>query len=201
MSGIATVKDRNPNVAPTLTAGRVTPEALHRWERACKEYFRTKQVAADKQVVSVISRLQDLRIADWIEANEATLVALKFPAFMDKLRGEALERDWDRKIKLSMLASKQGDRPFHEWAYEIQARNALLRGRKYHFSEEALRETLENNMDQDLELRARRTIRGISLQDWIENVRVEDEYMTRGRKDVEKIAREIARELYRKEAY
>ncbi|KAF9645247.1 hypothetical protein BDM02DRAFT_3120539 [Thelephora ganbajun] len=77
---------------------------------------------------------------------------------MDKLREEALDKDRDRKIKLAILASKQGECPFHEWAYEMQAHNTLLRGRLCHFSEEALRETLENNMDQGLELQMRRTV-------------------------------------------
>ena len=69
-----------------------------------------------------------------------------------KLRGEALEKDWDRKIKLLMLASRQGDRPFHKWAYEMETRNALLRGRLHHFNDVALRENLKNNMDQGLKL-------------------------------------------------
>ena len=155
MSSVATVENHNPKAAPTLTAGKVTPEALHQWERACKEYFRLKKVEADKQVESILSRLLDFRIADWAEANEAALIALTFPKFMEKLRGEALEKDWDRKIKLSMLTSRQGDRPFHEWAYEMQTRNALLRGRPHHFDDESLRENLENNMDQGLELRTR----------------------------------------------
>ena len=88
---MATVESAsNAKVAPTLTQGEVTPEVLHQWERACKEYFRVKSVAEDKQVVSVLSRLQDLRIADWIEANEDRLVTLKFSEFMEKLREQVL---------------------------------------------------------------------------------------------------------------
>ena len=85
MSSVATVKGQNPKIAPILTAGRVTPEVLHQWERACKEHFRIKHVDKDKQVESVLSRIQDFRTADWIEANEAILVALPFSGFMEKL--------------------------------------------------------------------------------------------------------------------
>ena len=153
MTNIATVKNQNPKVVPTLTPGRMTLEVLHQWERACKEYFRVRHVTVGKQVESVLLRLQDLHIADWAEANESDLVALKFPEFMTRLWNKFLERDWDRKIKLLMLASKQGERPFAEWAYEMQTHNALLCGCPYHFSDEALHETLENNMDPGLELR------------------------------------------------
>ena len=106
-----------------------------------------------KKVESILSRLQDLHIADWAEANEAALVQLDFSEFMEKLQGQVLKKDWDQKIKLAMLMSKQGDCPFHKWAYEMQTRNALLHGRSYHFEDDTLRETLKNNMDQGLELR------------------------------------------------
>ena len=99
---------------------------------------------------------------------------------MDKLREEALEKDWYRKIKLAMLASKQGERPFHEWAYRMQPRNALLRGRPHHFSDEVLCETLQNNMDQGLELRVRR----------IEAVKMKDECVAREREVLREVARE-----------
>ena len=197
MSGTASVEDQNPKVAPVLTLGKVTPEILHRWERACKEYFRVKSVSEKKKVESVLSRLQDFRIADWAEANEGMLRALDFAAFMVKLREEVLEKDWDRKIKLSILASKQGERPFDKWVYLLQTRNALLRGRACHFDDGALRETLENNMDQGLELRMRRVVVAddVSLRGWIEAVKVEDEFMVRERG----VAKEMAREMFRTE--
>ncbi|KAF9645798.1 hypothetical protein BDM02DRAFT_3119713 [Thelephora ganbajun] len=197
MSTFATVKDRNPKIAPTLTSGKITPEVLYRWERSCKEHFRVKDITEKKKVESVLSRLQDFRIADWVEANGVTLKTLEFSAFMEKLRKEALGKDWDRKIKLNILASKQGERPFHEWVYEMQTRNALLRGRQCHFNEEALRETLENNMDQGLELRMRRIVLAeeTSLREWIEAVKTEDEFVTRERE----MAREVVREMLRKE--
>lgn len=149
------------------------------------------------QVESILSRLQDLRTADWVEANEAALTALAFPDFMEKLRGEVLERDWDGKIKLSMLASKQGERPFHEWAYSVQTRNALLRGRPHRFNDGALRELLENNMDAGLELRIRRLALAttVPLRDWIETVRVEDEFIAGERKEAKEMAREMARKI------
>jgi hypothetical protein len=176
MSGFATVDDQNPKIAPTLTSGKVTPEVLHRWEKACKEYFRVKSVAGEKQVESVLSRFQDFHIADWAEANDAILKDLDFAMFMGKLRERLLEKDWDRKIKLAILASKQGDRPFEEWACELMNRNALLRGRTGHFTEEALRESIQNNMDQGLEKRIRRKIaEGLALHQWIEAVREEAE--------------------------
>ena len=80
----------------------------------------------DNKVASILSRLQDLCIADWAEANEETLLSISFDDFMEKLRGQALEKDWDQKIKLAIIGSKQGERLFNEWAYELKNCNVLL---------------------------------------------------------------------------
>ena len=56
MLNTATVKSSNPKVPPTLTAGRVTLEVLHQWERACKEYFRVKGITQKKKVESILSQ-------------------------------------------------------------------------------------------------------------------------------------------------
>ena len=139
----------------------------------------------------------DFRIADWVEANEAQLKALDFLTFMGKLQAEALKKDWDRKIKLEILALKQGERPFHEWAYGLLTHNALLHGRPCHFDDVSLRETLENNMDSGLELWMQRTPVdvGAPLRDWIEAVKVEDEFVARERE----MAKAVAKEIYRAE--
>ena len=201
MSSVATVECPSPKVPPTLTPGKITPEVLHRWEKACKEYFRVKHVAVGKQVESILSRLQDLRIADWAEANEATLTALRFPDFMERLQGEALEKDWDRKIKLSILASKQEGCVFQEWVYELQTCNVLLRGRPCHFDDEVLCETLENNMDPSLEVRIRKIVseESVELRDWIKMVKIEDEFVTREQKETREMAKEMAKEIFRTE--
>ena len=94
----------------------------------------------------------DIQIADWAEANEEILKSLNFATFMEKLQGQALEKDWDRKIKLLMLAMRQGERPFHEWVYKLLNCNALFCGCSCHFYNEALHELFWNNMDQGLEL-------------------------------------------------
>ena len=203
MPNIVVVESRNPKVPPTLTAGKITPEVLHRWERACKDHFRTKRIGEEAQVGSVLYRLEDLQLANWVEANEVILTALKFPVFMDRLRDHILEKDWDRKIKLSILDFKQGECPFGEWVYDLQNRNALLWGRPHHFSDVALRETIENNMDPVLKIKVRRIVFAPTalIQEWVAAVTVEDETVARERKAmtdaIDKAARARDREVLR----
>ena len=125
MSSFAVVEAQNPKVPPTLLPSKVTPEILHRWERACKEFFRTKHIVEDTQVELVLYQLEDIDIVEWAEADEAALVALTFMDFMDKLREQVLEKDWDWNLKLSILSLKQGEHPFGEWAIELKNRNGL----------------------------------------------------------------------------
>ena len=189
MSALATVEASNPKRAPTLTPGKITPELLHQWERACKEFFRIKNIADDKKVESVLSRLQDQGIADWAEANEAMLKDLEFPEFMKRVRKQALEHDWDRKVMLTIIESRQGTRAFYDWANGLYNRNTLLRGTEFHMDEKGLRQTIENTMNQVLEYRMRRfnVPRDTPIRDWIEQTRMEDEFMTK--------ERELANEL------
>ena len=179
MPTAATVEAQNQKVPPILTPGKVTPEVLHRWEKSCKTYFRVKSVSAKKQVESVLSQLQEPRLEAWVEAKEEELKSLDFASFMDKLRDRALIRDWDRKIKLEMLATKQGDTPFLDWAYGLVNRNELLKGRPCYFSEEALCELFRNTMDHSLELRMRKIAFGgdAEIRDWIEEVGLEAELL------------------------
>ena len=45
--GFAHIQQSSSKVPPILTEGTITPEILHRWERACLNYFRHKKIKAD----------------------------------------------------------------------------------------------------------------------------------------------------------
>ena len=70
----------------------------------------------------------------------------------------------------------------------------------YHFSDEALRETLENNMDSGLKLQVRRIVVEVEsptpLWDWIEVVKAEDEYVTREWKEAKEMVKEMVKRMY-----
>ncbi|KAG1803252.1 uncharacterized protein BJ212DRAFT_1304647 [Suillus subaureus] len=49
---------------PFLTAGQITPEALHGWEMGCTQYFLHKEVKDDEEVKKVAWGMQDPIIQD-----------------------------------------------------------------------------------------------------------------------------------------
>lgn len=42
--GLACIRQSSSKVPPTLTEGTITPEILHRWERACLDHFHHKKI-------------------------------------------------------------------------------------------------------------------------------------------------------------
>ncbi|KAG6328379.1 hypothetical protein ID866_10711 [Astraeus odoratus] len=143
-------KQSNPNKAPALTAGDVTPEALHAWEMGCHHFFRQKDIADADQVARVAWNLQDPHIQDWYTNSSDCLNQLTFPKFMSEVHLYWLPSDWAATVHQKMLSSTQGSKPFHLWAVEIESLNILLHGSDSHLSEANLHYHLEFHMNLDL---------------------------------------------------
>jgi hypothetical protein len=67
------IQQSSSKVPPILTEGAITPEILHRWERACINYFRHKKIWPDEQVEDILFEIKDLRLSRWTEARESLL--------------------------------------------------------------------------------------------------------------------------------
>jgi len=102
-----------PNKVPLLTAGEITPEALHTWEMGCLQFFRQKEIAAKDQVGRVAWNLQDPRVQDWYVNDSERLNALTFAAFMLEVCSYWLPSDWATMVRQKLLLSTQGDKAFH----------------------------------------------------------------------------------------
>ena len=165
------------HIAPLLTAGNVTPEALRAWEMGCLLFFLHKDVAEKEQVGKIAWTLQDPRVQDWYLSDCDCIHTLSFPDFMKEVRAYWLPSDWAAVLRLKMMSSTQGNKPFHVWAAEVQSQNVLLRGDPSHMTDAALRYHLESHMHVDLNTDYR--VANIDMEKdlckWIERVRVLDE--------------------------
>jgi hypothetical protein len=113
-------------------------------------FFRTKAIAPDVQVASVVFELKDLCIDMWVQANAAHLEALTFTAFMKELHEQFLEVNWDRDLRLKIIGSVQGLVPFNDWIINIQNFNTLLIGHTHFVTETVLRDHILANMHSSL---------------------------------------------------
>ena len=177
ISNVAEYQQSAPTKPPTLSAGEVTPEQLQKWELGCRQYFFHKDVEADNQVKRVAWGLLDPRIQQWYAIEAERLNGLDFGDFMVELRSYWLPSDWASDLRLKMLSSRQGTRPFLEWVVDVQTQNSLLVGDEAHLSEAGLRYHLEANMNKDLavEYRSSDAKNAATLRLWIEKVKKLDE--------------------------
>ncbi|KIK41443.1 hypothetical protein CY34DRAFT_85364, partial [Suillus luteus UH-Slu-Lm8-n1] len=174
---IARVDQPAPTKPPFLTPGDLTPEAIRKWEMGCRQYFKHKEVPADEQVGKVAWGMQEPSIQDWYLNDQDRMDLLTFPEYMAEFCAYWLPSDWDDVTRQKLLSSCQGDKPFSEWAVEVQSLNSLLRGTPSQLTELSIRHHLEAHMLPDLrtEYRAEKVKEIENFRPWLEAIRVLDE--------------------------
>jgi len=179
---------------PFLTPGEVTPEALRAWEMGCTQYFNLKSVPDDEMVKKVAWGMQDPRIHDWYLTNQEEIDAMPFKVYMMLVRSVWLPLGWADAVRRKMLSSMQGQRPFNEWAIDMQSQNTLLHGTTSHLPDANILYHLESHMN--AELAADYHAENIDEEDlrlWIEKVCVLDgkriRYLARQKEAVESALR------------
>ncbi|KAJ7163448.1 hypothetical protein C8R43DRAFT_879695 [Mycena crocata] len=166
---------------PTLIPGPLLPATLTNYERACRNYFNAKDIAAKKQVAVIVGGLQDVHIIDWLTPEEEStrVAALKFKDFMSELRARFLDKDCELKAQTDLLkCHMRTDKTFVEYHTCIVKIHSLLTGtasaldptRLQHTIEAGLVPDLLRRLDQSNKVKAAKT-----LQDWIAIVKDLDE--------------------------
>jgi hypothetical protein len=180
---------------PVLHPGSLTPKILHRFENACKSYFRNKKVEAADHVASIAGNMLDTVIPDWYWEGEARFNALTFKEFMVEMRSKWLDDDWENDIRLCILGSKQGSSSFWDWTVEMRGLNATICRTTCHLKEDALCNQLEVNMDIALmkECHDKKTKDIKDLEKWIARIKELDEKIHRDRLQAKVDAEEAAR--------
>ncbi|KAG1797477.1 uncharacterized protein HD556DRAFT_1212875, partial [Suillus plorans] len=173
-----------------LAAGELTPEVLHAWEMGCTQFFLHKEVKDDEMVKKVAWGMQEPVMQDWYSNNQARLDGLTFKDYMEDVHSYWLPSGWADQVRRKMLASTQGQRPFHEWAVDVQGHNTLLRGTPSHLKNDSILYHLEAHMNTELAANYQaKNITETNLRKWIEKVRLLDErclwYLVRQKDTVE----------------
>ncbi|KAG1810476.1 uncharacterized protein HD556DRAFT_1223852, partial [Suillus plorans] len=180
----ARVEQASASKPPFLTAGQITPEVLRSWEMGCMQFFLHKEVQEVEKVKKIAWGMQDPIVQDWYLNNQEEFDALTFREFVTHIHEYWLPTNWADTVRRKMLSSVQGQRPFSEWAVDIQSQNTLLRDTASHLDDVNLLYHLESHMNSDLA--ADYYAENIAEEDirrWIEKVRLLDEkrlrYLTR----------------------
>ena len=70
---------------PTVTAGDISVEVMHDFEKVAWKFFNNKDIGDNKQVLKILDCFDDHQIADWVEVDHDRLIEMTFPAFMTEL--------------------------------------------------------------------------------------------------------------------
>ncbi|KAG1781465.1 hypothetical protein EV702DRAFT_1192955 [Suillus placidus] len=146
----ARVEQTSASKLPFLTAGQITPEALRAWEMGCTQFFLHKEVKDNEKVKKIAWGMQDPIVQDWYLNNQAKFDALTFKEYIAEVRTYWLPTDWADAVHRKMLASVQGQRPFAEWAVDVQSQNTLLHDTTSHLDDKNILYHLKSHMNTDL---------------------------------------------------
>ena len=135
---------------PTVTAGDISVEVMHDFEKAARKFFNNKDIGDDKQVSKILDCFDDHWIADWVEVDRDRLIEMTFPAFMTELRRLYLQPLWEEMTRAKFLSLSQNTTSFWQFAVLVQKTNSLLKGTVSHKDPRAVRERIEGGMDQVL---------------------------------------------------
>jgi predicted aspartyl protease len=182
----ARVEQSSASKPPFLTLGEVTHEALRSWEMGCSQFFMHKSIPEEDMVKKIAWGMQDPQIQDWYLTNQDEIDAMTFKEYMAEVRNMWLPVGWADIVRRKMLASTQGQRPFSEWAIEVQSQNTLLRGTTLHLPLYHLESHMNAELAADYHTE---NVVEEDLRKWIEKVRLLDEkrlcYLARQKEAVE----------------
>lgn len=179
VKNIAVVSNTNQqNKPPLISNGDITPELCYTIDHAFKVFFVHKDIPENKQVLRVIYNFQDHHIIKWLAVNHDDIIAMTWDAFMLKFRTAFLPARWEGKLKTSMLAMRQNNRPFINFYNSMAAQKLLLRGFMVHLKIEKIRDQLKANMTEELSSQVNyKKINVVAdLKVWLTEVRHIDEH-------------------------
>ncbi|KAK0439487.1 uncharacterized protein EV420DRAFT_1279513, partial [Desarmillaria tabescens] len=106
-----------------------TPCDFTEYEFMARTYIQSNEALLPSKHVACLSLgFKDPLVRDWFMADMTRLCSLTLTNFLSELRAAFLPRDWDRKMKDSILATYQGvDEPVIVWITRLRSKNTFLR--------------------------------------------------------------------------
>jgi hypothetical protein len=148
----AEVKTSKLKECPMLMPGTIDPVIFQSWNLACKRYMKHAAKTPEEIVSLVAEGMMEPRLVAWYQADQKRIDGLTLAKYMEELAILVLEKDWDHKLRVQVLSSKQGKRPFMNWAIEMENLNAILltSAPTRALSTDALKNQLEANLNLEL---------------------------------------------------
>ncbi|KAJ6614720.1 hypothetical protein B0H10DRAFT_2220964 [Mycena sp. CBHHK59/15] len=120
--------EKHASKLPTLHTGELTPLVIDDMILTCTNYFNAKDVAADKQVATILGCFMDPHFTNWVhpETTRTRLIALPFSQFIKEFKEKFLDDDWETLVRSDIMSMHQVDDQTFD--HNLQTRHQLEAG-------------------------------------------------------------------------
>ncbi|KAG6875053.1 hypothetical protein C0992_005377, partial [Termitomyces sp. T32_za158] len=182
---LAEIKVAKLKDCPMLTEGRMDDNIFQQWSIACHRYKKHSGKRTDEIVSFVADGMLEPRFVAWYHTNRSRIDAMTLDEYLAEFQRFALPRNWQSKVRDSILASFQENMSFANWNVHIQNLNARLTNTasEHALTNLALKAHFESHMRSDLRRKvdARRLKSNMEFADWIIEVTELDEELAEDR--------------------
>ncbi|KAG6876793.1 hypothetical protein C0992_011716 [Termitomyces sp. T32_za158] len=158
---------------PMLTEGRMDNYLFQQWSIACRRYQKHSGKKPAEIIAYVADGMLKLRFVAWYHTNQSRIDAMTLDKYLEEFQRFALPRNWQTKVRDTILSLYQEGASFADWVVVVQNLNARLKNTssEHTLTESALKAHLESHMRPDLHRKVdARKFCLPELADWIAKV-------------------------------
>ena len=136
------------NKCPILHHSELSTKIFHNFITGCLSYITNKEIAADKQMIKVITMLKGYIWEDWVSVHYDELKALSLTNFLQHFKDAFMPTEWETDVcvKLNVL-SQTKNQTFHDYSTAMWNVNSLLHGTDSFLNDVKLHTCIKAGMD------------------------------------------------------
>ena len=136
------------NKCPILHHSELSTKIFHNFVTGCLNYITNKEIAADKQMIKVMTMLKGYIWEDWVSVHYDELKALSLTNFLQHFKDAFMPTEWetDVRVKLNVLSQTE-NQTFHDYSTAMWNVNSLLHGTDSFLNDTKLCACIKAGMD------------------------------------------------------
>ncbi|KAG5333590.1 hypothetical protein C0989_005267 [Termitomyces sp. Mn162] len=118
---LAEVRIMKLKECPMLTEGRMDDYLFQQWSIACRRYQKHSGKKPAEIVAYVADRMLEPRFVAWYHTNQLRIDAMNLDEYLEEFQKFALPRNWQTKVRDTILGSYQEGASFADWVVSLKA--------------------------------------------------------------------------------
>ena len=143
-----TVFEQDGNKCPILHHGKLSADIFCNFTMGCHNYVTNKEIASDKQMISVMTMLKGYIWEDWVSVHYDKLKILSLTDFLQHLKDAFMPAKWETDVHIKLNAMTQTKtQDFWDYSTAVQNKNSLLCGTDSFLDDTKLQNHIKARMD------------------------------------------------------